>query len=56
MWLEPRAVGAADALVAVSQGTLDGIIERMPRRRGCRTRDSARIRAGRLRVAARGDA
>ena len=29
-WLEPRAVGAADALVAVSQGTLDGIIERMP--------------------------
>ena len=30
MWLEPRAVGAADALVAVSQGTLDGIIERMP--------------------------
>jgi hypothetical protein len=30
MWLEPRAVGAADALVAVSQGTLDGIIERLP--------------------------
>ena len=30
LWLEPRAVGAADALVAVSQGTLDGIIERMP--------------------------
>ena len=29
-WLEPRAVAAADALVAVSQGTLDGIIERMP--------------------------
>ena len=29
-WLEPRAVGAADAIVAVSQGTLDGIIERMP--------------------------
>jgi hypothetical protein len=29
-WLEPRAVGAADAIVAVSQGTLDGIIARMP--------------------------
>ena len=29
-WLEPRAVGAADALVAVSQGTLDGIVERLP--------------------------
>ena len=28
--LEPRAVEAADALVAVSQGTLDGIVERMP--------------------------
>ena len=30
LWLEPRAVGAADALVAVSQGTIDGIVERMP--------------------------
>jgi hypothetical protein len=29
-WLEPRAVAAADALVAVSQGTLDGIVERTP--------------------------
>jgi Glycosyl transferase 4-like domain len=29
-WLEPRAVAAADALVAVSQGTLDGIIDRIP--------------------------
>ena len=29
-WLEPRAVGAADALVAVSQGTIDGIVERIP--------------------------
>jgi len=29
-WLEPRAVGAADALVAVSQGTIDGIVERNP--------------------------
>src|SRR5262245_1738936 len=29
-WLEPRAVGAADAIVAVSQGTIDGIVERMP--------------------------
>ena len=53
MWLEPRAVGAADALVAVSQGTLDGIIERMPAAaRAAARRDSARIRAGRLRVAA----
>jgi len=30
LWLEPRAVGAADAIVAVSQGTIDGIVERMP--------------------------
>ncbi len=30
VWLEPRAVRAADALVAVSQGTLDGIVERVP--------------------------
>ena len=37
-WLEPRAVGAADALVAVSQGTLDGIIGACRRRRGCRRR------------------
>jgi hypothetical protein len=29
-WLEPRAVAAADALVAVSQGTIDGIVERIP--------------------------
>ena len=29
-WLEPKAVAAADALVAVSQGTIDGIVERMP--------------------------
>jgi glycosyltransferase involved in cell wall biosynthesis len=29
-WLEPRAVNAADAIVAVSQGTIDGIVERMP--------------------------
>jgi hypothetical protein len=29
-WLEPYAVAMADALVAVSQGTLDGIVERTP--------------------------
>jgi hypothetical protein len=29
-WLEPKAVAAADALVAVSQGTIDGIVDRMP--------------------------
>jgi hypothetical protein len=29
-WLEPKAVNAADAIVAVSQGTIDGIVERMP--------------------------
>ncbi len=29
-WLEPKAIDAADALVAVSQGTLDGIVERIP--------------------------
>ena len=29
-WLEPKAVNAADALVAVSQGTIDGIVERIP--------------------------
>jgi len=29
-WLEPRAVHAADALVAVSQGTIDGIVDRIP--------------------------
>lgn len=28
--LEPRAVSAADAIVAVSQGTIDGIVERIP--------------------------
>jgi hypothetical protein len=29
-WLEPKAVNAADAIVAVSQGTIDGIVERLP--------------------------
>jgi glycosyltransferase involved in cell wall biosynthesis len=29
-WLEPRAVAGADALVAVSQGTLDGVTARIP--------------------------
>jgi len=29
-WLEPRAVHGADALVAVSQGTIDGIVDRIP--------------------------
>ena len=29
-WLEPQAVNAADALVAVSQGTIDGIVECIP--------------------------
>jgi glycosyltransferase involved in cell wall biosynthesis len=29
-WLEPRAVAGADALVAVSQGTIDAIVERIP--------------------------
>jgi glycosyltransferase involved in cell wall biosynthesis len=29
-WLEPRAVNAADGLVAVSQGTIDGIVQRIP--------------------------
>jgi glycosyltransferase involved in cell wall biosynthesis len=29
-WLEPRVVNAADALVAVSQGTIDGIVDRIP--------------------------
>lgn len=33
-WLEPRAVRAADAVVAVSQGTIDGIVERVPAARG----------------------
>jgi glycosyltransferase involved in cell wall biosynthesis len=33
-WLEPRAVSAADALVAVSQGTIDGIVERIPEAAG----------------------
>ena len=28
--LEPRAVDAADAIVAVSQGTIDGIVDRIP--------------------------
>ena len=30
VWLEPRVVGAADAIVAVSQGTIDGIVDRIP--------------------------
>jgi hypothetical protein len=30
LWLEPKAVHAADAIVAVSQGTIDGIVERIP--------------------------
>jgi hypothetical protein len=29
-WLEPKAVRAADAITAVSQGTIDGIVERIP--------------------------
>jgi glycosyltransferase involved in cell wall biosynthesis len=29
-WLEPTAVKSADALTAVSQGTIDGIVERIP--------------------------
>src|SRR5262249_21478598 len=29
-WLGPRVLGAADAVVAVSQGTIDGIVERIP--------------------------
>jgi len=29
-WLEPKAAGAADALVAVSQGTIDDIVARVP--------------------------
>jgi hypothetical protein len=29
-WLEPRVLAAADAVVAVSQGTIDGIVERIP--------------------------
>jgi glycosyl transferase family 4 len=29
-WLEPRVLSAADAVVAVSQGTIDGIVERIP--------------------------
>jgi glycosyl transferase family 4 len=34
VWLEPRALAAADALVAVSQGTIDGILDRVPAARG----------------------
>jgi len=30
LWLEPRVVAAADALVAVSQGTIDGVVSRIP--------------------------
>jgi hypothetical protein len=29
-WLEPRVLAAADGVVAVSQGTIDGIVERIP--------------------------
>jgi glycosyltransferase involved in cell wall biosynthesis len=29
-WLEPRVLAAASGLVAVSQGTIDGIVERIP--------------------------
>jgi glycosyltransferase involved in cell wall biosynthesis len=29
-WLEPRVLAAADAVVAVSQGTIDGIVDRIP--------------------------
>jgi len=29
-WLEPRVVAAADALTAVSKGTIDGIVARIP--------------------------
>jgi Glycosyl transferase 4-like domain len=29
-WLEPKAVHGADAIVAVSQGTIDGIVDRFP--------------------------
>jgi glycosyltransferase involved in cell wall biosynthesis len=29
-WLEPRVLAAADGIVAVSQGTIDGIVERIP--------------------------
>ena len=32
-WLEPRAIRGADAIVAVSQGTIDGIIDRIPEAR-----------------------
>lgn len=30
VWLEPRVVAAADAIVAVSQGTIDSIVNRIP--------------------------
>jgi glycosyltransferase involved in cell wall biosynthesis len=30
IWFEPRVVRAVDALVAVSQGTIDGIVDRIP--------------------------
>ena len=30
VWLEPRVVASADAIVAVSQGTIDGIVDRIP--------------------------
>jgi len=29
-WLEPKAIAAADAITAVSQGTIDGIVHRNP--------------------------
>jgi hypothetical protein len=58
-WLEPKAVKAADALVAVSQGTIDGIVERIPAAAriphgviplGFEPQDFASLRAGRPRA------
>ena len=51
-WLEPRAVNSADALTAVSQGTIDGIIDRIPAASRIPARcDSARLRLRRFRRA-----
>jgi glycosyltransferase involved in cell wall biosynthesis len=59
-WLEPKAVNAADALVAVSQGTIDGIVERIPAAAriphaviplGFEAADFARLRSGPPRAA-----
>lgn len=58
-WLEPKAVHAADALVAVSQGTIDGIVDRIPAAAriphgviplGFEPADFASLRAGRPRA------